>query len=213
MYLDKKRSKLGFKDYFQQIIYDKSLQNIIIKYIIILFPSLIYFLFIAKTAINWYFRFFTPIYCIFFVGFFNLLILLIVNIFEKKYYYFALIVLILSYIFKNEWIIFWKDVFKPFVPELIEKYSNLDCIFIYDVEWRILEYIFEIKQCKMIKFVYDKDINSTIFSQENMSQLLLMYYPNIKINLNEFIKFFKKINSYQRIKVRSNLISYYLYSK
>ena len=65
----------------------------------------------------------------------------------------------------------------------------------------------------MIKFVYDKDINSTIFSQENMSQLLLMYYPNIKINLNEFIKFFKKINSYQRIKVRSNLITYYLYSK
>ena len=213
LYLDKKRSKLGFKDYFQQIIYDKSLQNIIIKYIIILFPSLIYFLFIAKTAINWHFRFFTPIYCIIFVGFFNLLILLIVNIFEKKYYYFALIVLILSYIFKNEWIIFWKDVFKPFVPEPIEKYSNLDCIFIYDVEWRILEYIFEIKQCKMIKFVYDKDINSTIFSQENMNQLLLMYYPNIKINLNEFIKFFKKINSYQRIKVRSNLIPYYLYSK
>ena len=121
--------------------------------------------------------------------------------------------MILSYIFKNEWIIFWKDVFKPFVPEPIEKYSNLDCIFIYDVEWRILEYIFEIKQCKMIKFVYDKDINSTIFAQDNMNQLLLMYYPNIKINLNEFIKFFKKINSYQRIKVRSNLIPYYLYLK
>ena len=67
LYLDKKRSKLGFKDYFQQIIYDKSLQNIIIKYIIILFPSLIYYLFIAKTAINWHFRFFTPIYCIIFV--------------------------------------------------------------------------------------------------------------------------------------------------
>ena len=65
----------------------------------------------------------------------------------------------------------------------------------------------------MIKFVYEKDINSTIFSQENMNQLLLMYYPNIKINLNEFIKFFKKINSYQRIKARTNLISYYLYSK
>ena len=65
----------------------------------------------------------------------------------------------------------------------------------------------------MIKFVYDKDINSTIFAQDNMNQLLLMYYPNIKINLNEFIKFFTKINSYQRIKVRSNLISYYLYSK
>ncbi len=65
----------------------------------------------------------------------------------------------------------------------------------------------------MIKFVYDKDINSTIFSQENMNQLILMYYPNIKINLNEFIKFFTKINSYQRIKVRSNLITYYLYSK
>ena len=52
LYLDKKRSKLGFKDYFQQIIYDKCLQKIIIKYIIILVPSLIFFLPIAKTAIN-----------------------------------------------------------------------------------------------------------------------------------------------------------------
>ena len=65
----------------------------------------------------------------------------------------------------------------------------------------------------MIKFVYYKNINFKIFSKDNMNQLILMHYENIKINLNEIIKFFPKINSYQRIKVRSNLVSYYLYSK
>ena len=213
LFLDKKRTKLGIKDYFQQIIYDKSFQNIIIKYIIILIPSLIYFLFVAKVAIFKHFRFFSPIYCIIFILFFNLLILLIINTLKKRYYYFALIVLIFAYIFKNEWIIFWKDIFKPFIPEPIEKYFNLDCIFIYDIEWKTLDYIFEIKQCKMIKFVYYEDINSKIFSEDNMNQLILMHYDYIKINLNDFIKFFPKINSYQRIKVKSNLISYYLYSK
>ena len=130
-FLEKKKRE--FKDYFIEIIKNKSIRNITIKYSIIFASSLIYFLFIAKIAVYNTNRYIVPIYCITFISFFSLMILLFSNIEnQNKVYFYALIILFLTIIFGKKWKNFWKWIFKTSLSDPLENYSNLNCIFIYD---------------------------------------------------------------------------------
>ena len=210
-FLNKKKTYLGIKDYFLQIIYNKKLRNTTIKYSIILASSLIYFLFIGKIAVYNFNRYIVPIYSITFIPYFSLMILFFFNFYKNKYYSYAIIILFLTFIFGNEWKFFWKGIFKTSLSEPLENYSNLDCIFIYDKKWKTLNYLSKYKNCKMIKFIQNTNIKSTIFSEDTMNQLILMILNELKININELIKLFPKINSYEKIKSYTNLQIYYLY--
>ena len=215
-YIDKKKTKLGIKDYFLKILYDKSIRNTTIKYSIIFVSSLIYFLFISKIAVYHQNRFIVPIYSITIVSFFSLMILLLINLIKKKNYSYPLIVLLLTFIFGNEWKIFWKRIFKTPLSDPLEDYSNLDCIFIYNKGWKILSYFIEIQNCRRIKFIknrYLKKKKKKIFAYDKMEELILMSLKGLKINVRKLIKFFPKINSYKRIPINSDLIIYYLYFK
>jgi len=206
------KKKLETKEYFYQITNNKVIKKTTIKYIVILASSLIYFLFISKIAVYNVNRYIVPIYCITISSFFSLIILLFINVFKNKVYVYALIVLFFTFVFGNEYKIFWKKIFKTSLSDEFDYYSNIDCIFIYDISWKILRYLFKYKNCRMIKFIKKKKINKKTFSKDKMKQLILMALKETKININKLIKLFPKIKEYKKLS-NSNLDIYYLYKK
>ena len=206
------KKKLETKDYFYQIINNSFIKKTTIKYIIILASSLIYFLFISKIAVINVNRYIVPIYSITICSFFSLYILLFINVFKNKIYFYALIVLLFTFVFRNEYKIFWEEIFKNSQSDAIEYYSNIDCIFIYDINWQIYRYLYKYKNCRMIKFIKKIQINSKTFSEDKMNNLILMAIKESKINIHKIIKLFPKINSYN--KINNNKVEiYYLYRK
>jgi hypothetical protein len=206
------KKKLETKDYFYQITNNTFIKKTTIKYIVILASSLIYFLFISKIAVYNVTRYMVPIYSITISSFFSLIISLFINVFKNKVYSYALIVLFFTFVFGNEYKIFWKEIFKTSLHDVFEYYSNLDCIFIYDISWKILINLFKYKNCRMIKFIKKIQINSKTFSEDKMNQLILMALKESKIDINKLIKLFPKVNEYKKIS-NSNLEIYYLFKK
>ena len=126
------------------------------------------------------------------------MILLFINIeIKNQVNYNALIVLFLTFIFGNEWEIFWKRIFKTSLYDPLKNYSNLECIFIYDKRWKTISHLLECGGRRLIKFIKDIHIISETFSQDNMNELILMVLKELKININKLIKFFPKINFYE----------------
>lgn len=108
---------------------------------------------------------------------------------------------------------FWKEITKHPIREEIQNYQNLDCIFIYDEKWRILNYFFQINNCRLIKFIQNIDIKSTIFNEEKTkNKLILIILKKLEISVTNLIKFFPEVDSYNNIKTKSSLNIYYLYS-
>ena len=213
IYFDKKKTKLGNKDYFLQIAYNKLIRNTTIKYFILFTSSLIYFLFITKIAVYNHNRFLVPIYTITFISFFSLMFLLFFNLIKKKNYSYPLVILLLTFIFGNEWNIFWKRIFIISLSDPLQNYSNLNCIFIYDKRWKILRYLLKYKNCRLIKFIRNRNKKKKKFFKDKTTQLVLMIINDLKIDVKRLIKFFPKINSYKRIPDNSDLKIYYLYLK
>ena len=204
---------MGNKDYFLQIAYNKLIRNTTIKYFILFTSSLIYFLFITKIAVYNHNRFLVPIYTITFISFFSLMFLLFFNLIKKKNYSYPLVILLLTFIYGNEWNIFWKRIFKISLSDPLQNYSNLNCIFIYDKRWKILRYLLKYKNCRLIKFIRNRNKKKKKFFKDKTTQLVLMIINDLKIDVKRLIKFFPKINSYKRIPDNSDLKIYYLYLK
>jgi hypothetical protein len=217
LFFERKKTKFETNSLYIQMEYyhTKFIKNTTtIKYIIILISTLMYFLFISKIAVYDAVRYIIPIYSLTFIEFYSLILLLIKKVIKNKFYFFSIIFLIFAFIFGNEWKIFWKTIFNSPNREEIENYPNLDCIFIYDKGWKILNYFFQINQCRMIKFIQNIHIKSKIFKEEEKKyKMILIILKNIKINVNKLIRFFPKINSYKNIKTNASLNIYYLYSK
>lgn len=124
--------------------------------------------------------------------------------------------LIVVFIFGYEWKRFWKEILKPQIPQEIESYQNLDCILIYEnkQKWKIFHYFFQLTHYRMIIFIQNIHINSNYFIEEkNKNKLILLILDNLKINVNQIIKFFPKIDSYKIIKIYHHLKVHYLYLK
>lgn len=217
LFFEGKKTKLETNSQYIQMEYNntKFIKNTTtIKYSIILISTLIYFLLIAKIAVYNQARFIVPIYCLTFIEFYSLIILLIQKVIQNKLYFFSIIFLILILIFGNEWKIFWKEIHIPPNREELENYPNLDCIFIYDKSWKILNYLFQINQCRMIKFIRNIHIKSKIFKEKKLkNKIILIILKDLNIRVNKLMKFFPNINSYKNIQTNSSLNIYYLYSK
>ena len=156
-----------------------------------------------------------PIYCIIFSGFINLMILLIMKVIKKKKIYYSFIILILALIYKNNWEILWKESLNfPKITNPLKKYSNIDCIFIYKLIQHTTTFTFEMKNCKRIKFIREQNINSTNFlSENNTNKVILIIHKSCDIRVDEFFKYFPKVNSHKEIKIRNEVKTYLLESK
>ena len=156
-----------------------------------------------------------PIYCITFTGFISLMILLIMKVIKIKAIYYPLIILILSLIYKSNWEILWKESLNfPKITNPLQNYSNINCIFIYELIQHTTPFTFKMKNCKRIKFIRKENINSTIFLSENNTNKVILIFPKYNdIRIKEFLKYFPKINSHKEIKILNQLKIYLLESK
>lgn len=187
-----------------------------IRYGLILTTSALYFLFVAKAAPYIADRYLFPVYAITFAGLTCLAITILRNVYKTRTM-FLVIAVMLSVIIVGEWKnSSWPYLYKPSV-ELLEEaknYRDVDCLYVYNAEWRTQPSFLEVQNYRSVTFVqadHLKDISSLEIADQD--KLIVMIIPDKKKNMKKIMKICPQLTKYSEVGSYSFATTYYVCSE
>lgn len=175
----------------------------IYKWVLLIAPELFYFLFISKTATYIVDRYIFPIYAIAFLTFVLLMIKVTERIFSRHLTNVVIAILFSALIINNfrytEWTYLYLSS-KSFLHDT-EAYAAVDCICIYEADWKILRAYYEISHYKSITFLKDSS-QDTLSKLEltNPSELIVIQENEMdEKNIENIIDMYPSLNKYKKI--------------
>ncbi len=189
------------------------IRKLIEKYSILLISSFIYFLFICKAAAYVDSRYLYPSYAVILCGSFCFLFSVVDKLPFKRISIVLQIllaaVIILFGLFHNN----WKYLYRYTIPGLEEskKYSDVDCLIVYNQIWRTNVSFMELKNYKSATFISEKMIDTLKTSDLAAQKKLILMLPNSSPDLLNIIhdNYLNFTDSKTIIKFKYNT-SYYL---
>ena len=187
-----------------------------IRYGLILTTSALYFLFVAKAAPYIADRYLFPVYAVAFAGLTCLSITILQSVYKTKTM-FLVIALMLSVIVVGEWKnSAWNYLYKPSVKLLEEakNYKDVDCLYIYNAEWRAQPSFLEVRNYRSVTFVqadHLKDISSLEIADQD--KLIVMIIPDKKKNMEKIMKICPQLTKYSEVGRHGFSTTYYAFSK
>lgn len=203
----------------KQHIYDscECMTNIMLmRYCLIFIPIGMYFLIVSKMAAYITDRYMFPIYASAMGGFFCLTIIFLQQIFKNKILV-TVISVFISIIIINE----WKEINWPYLSkesvaliEMSKKQEKVDCLYIYDSDWKMQPSFMEVRNYNSVTFVQNSNLEvlPSLEIIDNKEMMLLVTADSDKI-LEEVMKQCPQFSGYSEIGTYAFTTTYYLYSE
>lgn len=186
------------------------------RYALVFTSAIIYFLFVSKAAAYVTDRYMVPVYGVVFVGLTSIAIIVVQNIFKKKLVW-TIIAIMMVAIVVGEWKnVGWSYLYKSSVTFLqaTEKYTDVDCLYIYDVVWNTQPSFMEVQNYKSITFLKNENLDAlSTLEISNENQLMVMIIGNKEEILEKILKTYSQLNMYEEIGSFGYATTYYLYAK
>lgn len=170
-------------------------KRLFLKWSILGIPAIIYFLLVSISAAYVNFRYVYPIYAVVLTIFFCLAINIWKKIDAEKYLYIVLC-FIGAVLTSNEWkSAKWTYLYKSEANFLdsLEKYSNINCIYVYDAGHRIAGGFLELKNYAGVVFIDQKNIGKIKTYSELIGDEFML---TVRDNIDNIIKFVKDTYPY-----------------
>lgn len=177
-------------------------KRMVYKWLLLGLPGTLYFLLVAKISVYIADRYIFPIYAVAFLFFTLFIICAGERLFYEKsarLVVCALFSVLIIYNFKN---ISWNYICKYSEPLLneAEKHKDVDCICIYEAEWKILPIFYEISHYKSVTFI--KDSSQETLSQFDLTEcselMVIMENEMSEENIMNIIELYPNLNSYEK---------------
>ena len=186
------------------------------RYWLILTTAALYFLFVAKAAPYIIDRYLVPVYAVSFAGLTCLSITILQNVYKTRTM-FLVIAVMLSVIVVGEWKnSAWTYLYKPSVKLLEEakNYKDVDCLYVYNAEWRTQSSFLEVRNYRSVTFV-QADHLEDIASYEiaDQEKLIVMIIPDKKKNMQKIMEICPQLTKYSEVGRYDSSITYYACSE
>ena len=191
-------------------------KEITIKWLLLIIPSICYFLLVSKMAVSIISRYLTPIYAV-------LMVWILCGIFItgkrflKQEYWFIVTCLCLILMTVNSWKnCNWEYLYKntKSLLEDVKNYSESNCLYIYDAQWKVMSSYCEVSQYNSLTF-YRADNIAAIADMEYKLDKELVVYISDTCDSGAVLEFIMEqcpmLNGYQKIGSYGYATSYYLY--
>lgn len=190
-------------------------KKLIVMYILLVLPIILYFLIVAKMSAYITDRYMFPIYAIGAVCFYCLLITLLQFLSRNNGTNILVIIAIIMIIngWKNtEWPYLYKS--SSNLLEAAEKYSDINCLYIYTSEsWHIQPSFMEVQKYNSVTFLQDENIES--FSLDRLlhnNHLIVLLTGSQQEILRKIIEKFPQPCSYEELGSFGFATTYYFHS-
>ncbi len=184
------------------------------KWIILIIPILIYFLFVSVSAAYVTDRYFFPIYAVSLSVFLSIIILFCKKISTEKNLY-IILCLIYSLLIVNGWNgADWKFLYKDtaVLLDTAKEYSDKNCIYVYDAPWKALPSYIELKNYKSLTFLsYNKSAEIVKYSDVVQDGFMLVVQGNAENIINQIKKVYPHLNQNKKIGGFSYATTYFIY--
>lgn len=191
--------------------------NRVIKASLIIVPSVLYFLMVAKMTVYITERYMAPIYAICIALFVSLLYSFLGTIVKNKREILFLLVIVVSIVVVNglraaEWTYLYKSSNK--LLESSKKYADVDCVYIYEEKYRAQPSFLEVKNYKSVTFV-NQDNHDLLDEISNTSHnSLIVCLPKDKQELlKEVQELYPSLTKAKELGKYGYSITYYLCSE
>lgn len=187
-----------------------------IKWLLIMIPSICYYLLVSKIAVYIDARYLSPTYAVF-MGWILCGIFVIGQRTLKKRYWISASGLLLAIVVVNSWRICNGDLMYRDSEGLFsraESHAECSCLYIYDVSWKPLLSFLEISRYKSVTFFKVNNMES-IADIQNLSDKEMVVCIASDSDSEEILKYILEVspslNVYQEIHSYGYTTSYYLY--
>lgn len=187
-----------------------------IKWLLMLVPSISYFLLVSKIAVYIDARYLSPAYSVFMVWILCGIFVMGKRIVEKRYLIPAS-GLLLAVMTVNSWRVCSGDLMYKDVKEIssrAEEYALCNCLYIYDVDWRTTLSFLEVPYYKSVTFYKDNNLESLADMQDLSDTEMVVCIAgdsDPQEILNYIMEVCPSLNAYQEIHSFVYTTSYYLY--
>lgn len=188
--------------------------NLSIQYILIFLPTVIYFLFVSKSATYITDRYMFPVYAVAFTGILTLIFTFLLKIWNSNN--FIWIGLIAAIILINSWKnIGWPYLFQSSntLLEISANYGNSDCLYVYNDNWKTIPSFLEVSNYNSVTFIRNNDIDlSPVANLAACETLILIVNDDDENIINQVLNQYPFLSQYQSIGGYSTGRTYLLYS-
>lgn len=196
--------------------HEPTVKIMVMKYSLIFIPIGMYFFIVSKMAAFITDRYMFPIYAGAMVGVFCLAISSL-QIFFKDKNLLIVTALFLAIIVINEWKnVTWSYLCKNSTNliEMSESKKNVDCLYVYDENWKTQPSFFEVRNYNSVTFVQNSNLEAlpSLEIIDNKEMMLLVTADSDKI-LEEIMKQCSQFSGYLEIGTYAFTTTYYLYSE
>ena len=208
-----------YRNSIKQYIFNSSESRakiVLMRYSLIFIPIGMYFFIVSKMAAFVTDRYMMPIYAGALGGIFCLVITCLQKLFKDKI---LLIVtaLLMTVVVINEWEdVNWSYLCKDSANliEMSENKQNVDCLYVYDENWKTQPSFSEVRNYNSVTFVNNSDLEmlSSLEIINNKEMMLLVTADSEKI-LKEIMKTCPQFSAYSEMGTYAFTTTYYLYSE
>lgn len=187
-----------------------------IKWLLMLIPSICYFLLVSKMAVYIDARYLSQAYAVFMVWVLGGIFVVGRRILEQRYWISA-IGLLLAIMSVNSWKTCKGDLMYRDSEEVFsraEAHGTCNCLYIYDENWKALPSYLEVSRYKSVTFYKVNNMDS-IAGMQNLSDKEMVVCIASDSDSQEILKYIMEVcpplNAYQEIHNFVYTTSYYLY--
>jgi hypothetical protein len=186
------------------------------KCCILFVPSIFYFLIVSKMAAYVVDRYLYPIYAVAFVGVMIVVYYVIKSIVAEKFVYLVVcgICILISV---NSWKYEKWDYLYISSDKLLSEaseYSNVDCVYLYDVTWKAVSDFYEVSRYQSVTFIPVSELEMlNDLECVTDSELVVKVIGNADTILKQVIEYCPNIDSYDKVGEFGYSKTYHLYQK
>ena len=197
----------------EHFVFDK---QSFMKWMILLIPPILYFIFVSESAAYVTDRYLFPIYAVIFGLFLCIMMAVWKKIVAVQYINIVICLIATIFIVNGYSNAHWDYLYKSSVPMLnkAETFSDNHCICVYDAKWKEQSAFFEVKNYKSVTFISQENINR-ITQYEKLFQsgfILTVIGGNDMQIINMIQSNYPYLNKYEEIGKFAYAVTYRIYA-
>lgn len=186
---------------------------IVIRYICIICPSVLYFLLISRIAVYITDRYMFPVYGVVFVVTIGGICVWCRRFMKEQYRYMLALVLVIVLVSgwkKGAWTYLYQS--SEALLETAAEYSDTDCIYVYDSGWKINPSYKEVSNYNSVTFYQPSNLQMLSLSDLSMRyELIVVIMEDIEGTVDEIMNLCPYLNAYEYMGSYGYTDTYHLY--
>lgn len=198
------------------ISYSRKHKETMIKWLLVVIPSICYFLLVSKMAIYIDSRYLSPIYAVIMVWIIGAIFVIGKRILEKRYWTLAA-GLLFAIVVVHSWKtcgVGMEDEYSEKIYSQAEEHASCNCLYIYNEKWEFLSSFMEASHYKSVTLYHENNIESMTDMQYKSDKEMVVCITNgcdSQAILKYIMEVCPSLNVYQEIHSFGYATSYYLY--